>query len=405
MFEFWPFTNFHQLNLDWIIKVVKDFQSKYTGLEETIENGEQSINDAADSGVASVEAETTAGLQAIRNLLSVSPTRNYIFIGDSYGTRVNSANLNYYEYLKALAVVNADNSYFNASPGAGFVHPDPNNTFLALLTAVQVEHPEQITDIFIECGANDNFRNYNDIISAMNSFRAYANNRFPLARLWLFACGLTMKPTAFQTRASSTLVAFREGGRQGYNYVMNSESVLYNTAYLEPDRCHPNASGVNAIAYALAMAIGNGYCNNKNEVYANQANSAISITGAVTPSSAIVGSSETNIRSIANNNIMTLAQYGYIYLAFNLNDVKLDPSNRIVITMDNITALPTDGLFRTCIIRNAADDDTHEVTGTYEIDYDENSSKYTITIRPRGEITTGTGNNVLQIYLTENIIV
>lgn len=405
MFDFWPFTNFHQLNLDWIIKVIKDFQAQYTGLEETIENGEQSINDAAETGVASVEAETTAGIQAIRNLISIAPTRNYIFIGDSYGTRVNSANLNYYEYLKALGIVNADNSYFNAAPGAGFVHPDPNNTFLALLTAVQVEDPEKITDIYIECGANDNFRDFADIITAMNSFRTYANNRFPLARLWLFACGLTMKPDAFVTRANSTLMAFRQGARQGYNYVMNSESVLYNTAYLEPDRCHPNANGVNAITYALAMTIYNGYCTNKNQVYANQANAAISVTGAVTPSGAIVGSSSVGLRSFANDNIITLAQYDNIYMAFNLNGVTLDPSNRIVITMDNITGLPTDGLVRTCTIRNAAADDTHEVTGTYEFGYDENTSKYTITIRPRGAITTGTGNNVIQVYLTDNILV
>lgn len=405
MFENWPYVDLHDINLDWMIQTMRNFLAQYTGLEQTIQTGEQSVEDAATAGTEQVNTAVANGLQAIRNLISVAPTRNYIFLADSYGTRTNSFGQNFYEYLKALNVITNDNSYFNASPGAGFVHSNPDNTFLALLQNVQVDDPNNITDIYICCGANDNFNNYADIVSAMNAFRQYANATYPLARLWLFACGLTMKPTAFQTRANSTLVAFREGGRQGYNYVMNSESVLYNTAYLEPDRCHPNQSGVNAIAYALAMAIGNGYCNNKNEVYANQANSAISITGAVTPASAVVGSSETNLRSMANNNIMTLAQYGAIYVAFNLNGVTLDPSNRIVITMDNITALPTDGLIRTCIIRNAASDDTHEVTGTYEIDYDDNASKYTITIRPRGEITTGSGNNVIQVYMTDNIIV
>lgn len=41
--ENFPYSNFHDLNMDWIIQVVKDFLDKYTTLIETIDNGKTEI--------------------------------------------------------------------------------------------------------------------------------------------------------------------------------------------------------------------------------------------------------------------------------------------------------------------------------------------------------------------------
>lgn len=49
-----PYTNFHELNLDWIIKIAKDFLDQYTHIQETIENG-----------LVSLDEKTTAGLDAL----------------------------------------------------------------------------------------------------------------------------------------------------------------------------------------------------------------------------------------------------------------------------------------------------------------------------------------------------
>lgn len=43
-----PYTNFHSMNLDWVIQVAKDFLDQYTHLQETITQGEQDIQDLAD---------------------------------------------------------------------------------------------------------------------------------------------------------------------------------------------------------------------------------------------------------------------------------------------------------------------------------------------------------------------
>ena len=41
--ENFPYSNFHDLNMDWIIKIAKDFLDQYTHIQEIIEEGEQDI--------------------------------------------------------------------------------------------------------------------------------------------------------------------------------------------------------------------------------------------------------------------------------------------------------------------------------------------------------------------------
>lgn len=52
MFENFPYTNFHELNLDWIIKIAKDFLDQYSNIQELIENGETSITELTETKLA-----------------------------------------------------------------------------------------------------------------------------------------------------------------------------------------------------------------------------------------------------------------------------------------------------------------------------------------------------------------
>ena len=47
MFEQFPYADLQQLNLDWIIKIAKDFLDQYTHIQQTITDGEQALNDKA----------------------------------------------------------------------------------------------------------------------------------------------------------------------------------------------------------------------------------------------------------------------------------------------------------------------------------------------------------------------
>ena len=49
MFEGFPYTNFHELNLDWIIKIAKDFLDQYTNIQETISTGLTELDEKAEN--------------------------------------------------------------------------------------------------------------------------------------------------------------------------------------------------------------------------------------------------------------------------------------------------------------------------------------------------------------------
>ena len=51
MFQNFPYTDMHQLNLDWIIKIAKDFLDQYTHIQELIETGIQNIQNTTETGV------------------------------------------------------------------------------------------------------------------------------------------------------------------------------------------------------------------------------------------------------------------------------------------------------------------------------------------------------------------
>ena len=56
MFEEFPYTNFHELNLDWIIKIAKDFLDQYTNIQQTITQGLEDLDTKAEQLQALLDA-------------------------------------------------------------------------------------------------------------------------------------------------------------------------------------------------------------------------------------------------------------------------------------------------------------------------------------------------------------
>ena len=53
--EGFPYSNFHDLNMDWIIKIAKDFLDQYTHIQEIIEQGKTDIQDLTTSGLEQLQ--------------------------------------------------------------------------------------------------------------------------------------------------------------------------------------------------------------------------------------------------------------------------------------------------------------------------------------------------------------
>ena len=68
MFEHFPYTDFHQLNLDWIIKIAKDFLDQYTHIQEIIEQGKTDIQTLTDSGTEAITTLTNASVEELTTL-------------------------------------------------------------------------------------------------------------------------------------------------------------------------------------------------------------------------------------------------------------------------------------------------------------------------------------------------
>lgn len=62
--EGFPYSNFHDLNMDWIIKIAKDFLDQYTHIQDIIEQGKTDINNMTEEGLSELQTkyETLEGL-------------------------------------------------------------------------------------------------------------------------------------------------------------------------------------------------------------------------------------------------------------------------------------------------------------------------------------------------------
>ena len=56
--ENFPYSNFHDLNMDWIIKIAKDFLDQYSHIQQVITDGEQSLLDITAEGINDLQEKT-----------------------------------------------------------------------------------------------------------------------------------------------------------------------------------------------------------------------------------------------------------------------------------------------------------------------------------------------------------
>lgn len=61
--EGFPYTNFHDLNMDWIIKIAKDFLDQYTNIQQTISDGNESLDNTLAENILALDNRLTENTQ------------------------------------------------------------------------------------------------------------------------------------------------------------------------------------------------------------------------------------------------------------------------------------------------------------------------------------------------------
>jgi len=192
-------------------------------------------------------------------------SRNFIVLGDSYGTG-NQYNTGvttsptWVGYLQNYLGLSNDQWHTKSVDGCGFI---AGYTFLQSLKDVKelLTDTESITDILIVGGYNDYTESISDIITAMSTFNNYANANFPNAKISLACVGWRVVGNPKYSIALRVWPAYRSCGIYGWKYLNGCETIMHNYRLFATDKFHPNQDGQKELGKYLADAVLTGSCN------------------------------------------------------------------------------------------------------------------------------------------------
>ena len=295
-FDNFPYTNFHELNLDWVIKSLNELKSyvenytavnnvSYAGIWDItkqypqwsiVVNGENSYlskqpvpagiaidNDdywlhMADldprirgiiEELARLEGEIGNTNRNLDNLKKITTEKRLVLIGDSYG--VIPSGESWADKLSRKMNV----ARISAVGGAGFVGVNPGNRFIDLLNRCEdVANRDAVTDVVVIGGYNDmdyaqTNNTYDGIGGAIGEFAERAKILFPNAKLHLGFAGWDRgsihrtSTTDFYFR--TVIPYYQQANRFGGNwaYIEGMEFLMHSPGLFGDDNYHPNDEG------------------------------------------------------------------------------------------------------------------------------------------------------------------
>lgn len=279
MFEFWPFTNFHQLNLDWIIKEVKENNRKVEEfaqqLEEmgvTVAQMQQYIDNLDDHlDEIITDAVSVQVPQAIHNeiesggfdvLLTTMRKRRFVVIGDSYGAGwTPDGDVTSFATIIKNRLHIADADFFQAHKGGGRFGDIAGSeyafdTVLAGLIP-SITDPDSITDIIFAGGYNEGASTTASINDGINRCKILIDNTFHnnSLRVHLFAIGYSsVNP------AQREALFYRYNycyARSGWAYTNLTKAICYNPWWAS-DGYHPLQHAQDTIAQQIMNVLRGG---------------------------------------------------------------------------------------------------------------------------------------------------
>lgn len=273
-----PYSNFHELNQDWFLnefnKLVKQWenmQKNFDNLQDAFNdlksyvqdyfknlNVQEEINNKLDSLVANGYFDTFLN-DYFKNLKK----RVFILIGDSYGEKPFGYEGGWTTPFKNFSgLTEGVNCFTNCVGGTGFVKTgNTGKTFLDLLKDINLGtvNSKDVTDILVCGGCNDVDTIYNDLNTAILSFRNYCKQHFINANINISMIGIFKASGKRKLLLSTVLRSYQLAVNYGMMYI-DSTCCLHRYDFIGEDGIHPTSAGCINIGRNLynALFIGQG---------------------------------------------------------------------------------------------------------------------------------------------------
>lgn len=268
-----PYSNFHELNQDWFLnefnKLVKQWenmQKNFDNLQDAFNdlksyvqdyfknlNVQEEINNKLDSLVANGYFDTFLN-DYFKNLKK----RVFILIGDSYGEKPFGYEGGWTTPFKNFSgLTEGVNCFTNCVGGTGFVKTgNTGKTFLDLLKDINLGtvNSEDVTDILVCGGCNDVDTIYNDLNTAILSFRNYCKQHFINANINISMIGIFKASGRRKLLLSTVLRSYQLAVNYGMRYI-DSTCCLHRYDFIGEDGIHPTSAGCINIGRNLCNAL------------------------------------------------------------------------------------------------------------------------------------------------------
>lgn len=172
--------------------------------------------------------------------------RKFVVITDSYGNYLNVNNRNFVE--ESFHQLGISDYHIFVQNGAGFSRTGVAN-FLNVLQANEsaIADKTAITDVIVCGGANDQYAADMGLIQpGINSFCAYVKANYPNAKISIGCFSHSLDPL-YIDQVTNSYEIYKRCVHEGAEYIENSQYIMMRLRNFNNDNCHPSAFGIDKL--------------------------------------------------------------------------------------------------------------------------------------------------------------